>query len=51
LALDNGLNFIFVCKPDAPATLYERLAFWQAHDAIKELETRRRHGCVTEVTM
>jgi hypothetical protein len=51
LALDNGLNFIFVCKPDSHATLYERLAFWQANDAIKELETRRRHGCVTAVTM
>ena len=51
LALDNGFNFIFVCKPDSHATLYERLAFWQANDAIKELETRRRHGCVTEVTM
>ena len=36
LALQNGLNFIFVCKPDSHATLYERLAFWQAMTAIKD---------------
>ena len=36
-ALQNGLNFIFVCKRDSHATLYERLAFWQATDAIKAL--------------
>src|SRR6266852_5457516 len=51
LALQHGYNFIFVCKPDSHPKLYERLAFWQTNDAIKELETRRRHGCVTEVTM
>jgi hypothetical protein len=51
LALENGFNFIFVCKPDSHATLYDRLAFWQATDAIKALETRRRHGRFIEVTM
>jgi len=51
LALEHGFNFIFVCKPDSHATLYERLAFWQAHDAIKALETRRRNGRFIEVTM
>jgi hypothetical protein len=50
-ALQNGLNFIFVCKPDSHATLYERLAFWQATDAIKALETRRKHGRITEITL
>jgi hypothetical protein len=39
LALHNGLNFIFVCKPAAHATLSKRVAFWQANDAIQELET------------
>ena len=50
LALENGVNFIFVCKPDSHATLYERLAFWQTNDAIKTLETRRWNGRFTEVT-
>jgi hypothetical protein len=50
LALQNGFNFIFVCKPDSHATLYERLAFWQTNDAIKTLETRRWNGRFTEVT-
>jgi hypothetical protein len=50
LALDNGFNFIFVCKPDSHATLYERLAFWQANDAVKELETRRQSGRFTDLT-
>ena len=51
LALQNGCNFLFVCKPDSHATLYERLAFWQANDAVKALETRHRGGRFTEVTM
>ena len=50
LALDNGFNFIFVCKPDSHATLYERLAFWQANDAVKELETRHKSGRFTDIT-
>jgi len=50
LALENGFNFIFVCKPDSHATLYERLAFWQVHDGIKTLESRRWTGRFTEVT-
>ena len=51
LALENGGNFLFVCKPDSHATLYERVAFWQANDAIKELETRHRQSRFTEITM
>ena len=51
LALQNGFNFIFVCKPDSHTTLYERLAFWQEADAIKALERRRRRGRVTEVLL
>jgi Transposase DDE domain len=48
LALQNGFNFIFVCKPDSHAALYERLAFWQATGAIQEVARRRRSGRVTE---
>jgi hypothetical protein len=44
LALEHGFNFIFVCKPDSHATLYERLAFWQAHDGIKTLEDLTRYA-------
>ena len=40
LALQNGFNFIFVCKPDSHATLYERLAFWQDN-------ARHQRGCKT----
>jgi hypothetical protein len=51
LVRENGCHFLFVCKPDSHATLYARLAFWQANDAIKELATRHRHPRFTEVTM
>ena len=46
-----GCNFIFTCKPDSHATLYERLAFWQATDGMAEYEGRRWNGRFTEVTM
>ncbi len=51
LVLHHGFNFIFTCKPDSHATLYERLAFWQATDAIVEHEARHFNGRFTEVTM
>jgi Transposase DDE domain len=51
LALQKGCNFIFVCKPESHTTLYERLAFWQATGASKEVERRRRSGRCTEVTI
>jgi hypothetical protein len=50
LVLHQGFNFIFTCKPDSHAKLYERLAFWQATDAIAEHEVRHRNGRFTEVT-
>jgi hypothetical protein len=49
LALQHGFNFLFVCQPDSHATLYERLAFWQANDAIKACERRRFNGRFTAV--
>ena len=49
LALEQGFNFILVCKPDSHAKLYERLAFWQAQDAMAEREQRRKTGRLTEV--
>ena len=49
LALQQGFNFILVCKPNSHPKLYERLAFWQAQEAIAQCEQRQRKGRVTEV--
>ena len=51
LVLHDGLNFIFTCKPDSHVKLYERLAFWQAADAMAEYEGRHFNGRFTEVTL
>jgi hypothetical protein len=51
LALPHGFTFILVCQPDSHNQCYERLAFWQDHDAIAHDEQRRRHGRVTEVAL
>ena len=49
-ALAQGCNFILTCKPDSHATLSERLAFWQATDAIAEHEVGPRDRSVAHVT-
>ena len=51
LVLHHRFNFILTCKPDSHATLYERLAFWQANDGITERAGRHWNGRFTEVTM
>jgi hypothetical protein len=51
LVLQHGCNFIFTCKPDSHATLYERVAFWQATDAMAQREVRHWNGRFTEVTL
>ena len=51
LALENGFNFIFVCKPASHPTLYERVAFWQANDGMVQMESRHWNGRYTEVTL
>ena len=51
LVLPHGYNFIFTCKPDSHTTLSERLAFWQATDAMAAREVHHWHGRFTEVTM
>jgi hypothetical protein len=51
LALQQGFNFILVCKPDSHPKFYKRLAFWQAQGAIAQREQRCRHGRLTEVTL
>jgi hypothetical protein len=49
LALQEGSNFIFVCKPASHAKFYERLAFWQANDGLVQLESRHWNGRYPEV--
>jgi hypothetical protein len=51
LVLQRGVNFIFTCNPDSHATLYERVAFWQATDAMAEREVHHWNGRFTEVPM
>jgi hypothetical protein len=46
-----GFTFIFTGKPDSHATLYKRLAFWQATDAIAEYEGGHCNGRFTAGTM
>jgi hypothetical protein len=50
VALEQGFNFILVCKPDSHPTLYERVAFWQANDGIAVWESRHWNGRFTEVS-
>ena len=49
--LRHHCNFILTCKPDSHAKLYERVAFWQANDAIAVHEGRHWNGRFTEVTL
>src|SRR5262249_45671878 len=46
-----GWHCILPCQPDAHPTVYERLALWQANDAMVEREGRCWHGRFTDVTM
>ena len=50
LAFQEGYNFIFTCKPDSHPKFYERVAFWQATDAIAAREEQHWNGRFTEVT-
>jgi hypothetical protein len=50
LVLQHRCNFIFTCKPDSHPTLAERLALWQATDAIATSEGRHWNGRFTAVT-
>jgi len=51
LVIQHRCHFIFTCKPDSHPTFYERVAFWQATDAMAVRETRRWNGRFTEVTL
>jgi hypothetical protein len=51
LALDQGFNFLLVCKPDSHPKLDERVAFWQANHGIAACESRHWNGRFAEVSM
>jgi len=51
MVLQHRCNFIFTCKPDSHPTFYERVAFWQATDAMAVQEARHWNGRFTEVTL
>ena len=51
LVVQHRCNFIFTCKPDSHPTFYERVAFWQANDALATREEHHWNGRFTEVTM
>jgi hypothetical protein len=51
LALDQGFNFLLVCKPDSHPKLSERVAFWQANNGIAAWESRHWNGRFTEVSL
>lgn len=51
LVLQHCCNFIFTCKAASHPKFYERLAFWQANDALAECEGHHWNGRFTEVTL
>jgi hypothetical protein len=51
LVLQHRCNFIFTCKPDSHPRFYERVAFWQANDAMAAREAHHWNGRFTEVTL
>ena len=51
LVLQQRCNFIFTCKPDSHPKFYERIAFWQANDAMAAREGHHWNGRFTEVTL
>jgi hypothetical protein len=51
LVVQQRCNFIFTCKPDSHPKFYERVAFWQANDAMATREEHHWNGRFREVTM
>jgi len=44
VTLQEGLNFIFICKPDSHKTLYERVEELKAMQTVQTVVVRRRKG-------
>jgi hypothetical protein len=51
LVVQQRCHFIFTCKPDSHPKFYERVAFWQANDAMATREEHHWNGRFREVTM
>jgi hypothetical protein len=51
LVLQQRCNCILTCKPDSHPTFYERIAFWQANDAMAAREGHHWNGRFTEGTL
>ena len=51
LVVQHRCHFIFTCKPDSHPKFSERVAFWQANDAMATREEHHWNGRFTEVTM
>ena len=50
LVVQHRYNFILTCTPDSHPKFSERVAFWQATDAMAAREGRHWHGRFTAVT-
>ena len=51
LVVQHRCHVIFTCKPASQPTCYERIAFWQANDAMATREEHHWNGRFREVTM
>ena len=51
LVVQHHCNFILTCKPDSHPKFYERVAFWQAADAMATCEEHHWNGRFTAVTL
>jgi hypothetical protein len=49
LFLENGFNFILVCKPDSHIALYEQVAFLEKNDLVERVSLRHWNGKYYEI--
>ena len=49
LFLENGFNFLLVCKPDSHVALYEQVAFLSKLDLVEEVRLRHWNGRYAEI--
>ena len=49
LFLENGFNFILVCKPDSHVALYEQVDFLARNGEVEQVQKRRWNGRYAEI--
>jgi hypothetical protein len=49
LFLENGFNFILVCKPESHIALYEQVAFLEKNDLVERVSLRHWNGKYYEI--